>query len=226
MKVLKSDSDKINNMISQILNNPESDKSIQLIEDFFNPKQSIGNIRLWFNKAAGFQLSQHILNNIKKIIIKPKSAEVFIIRAIIQHQQSLNSDDIKQWLSYVKESDRRTIAMSVILNHRFTNIDIKLQLVEEMLQHVNYISDVFEKLGKLLANDSSGLWSQVFTVIIKLINADNSLSELLASKWVNSNHGTFLDLYASHRDIECRLLYDKTGKLQYLSKETKDIFIF
>lgn len=224
---LKSDSDKINTIITQILNNPTSNKSLKLVEDFFNPKQSIENIRMWFNKVPGFQLSHNILDNIKKIIIKPKSVEVYIIRDIMQHQQSLSNDDIEQWLSYIKkESDRRTLAMSVILNHRFTNIDIKLQLVEEMLHHVNYISDVFEKLGALLANDSSGLWTKVFTLIIELIKLDNNLSDLLATKWVDSNYGAFLDLYASHRDIECKLLYEKTRKLQYISNETKDIFIF
>ena len=68
------------------------------------------------------------------------------------------------------------------------------------------------------------IWKEIFYVVVDYINGKNKPSESCAEQW--TRHGGFLNLYAQHRDIESHLLYEKTTLLQYLSEETKDIFVF
>ncbi len=220
------DSRVLNDWITILLNDSKSPESLKFRKEFFNPKQSIYNIRLWFNKCPGLQLTSEELENIKNVIVKPSSSDVFIINSIIAHQISFNNDDIEKWVSYVRKLDIRVIAMTVILKETVTNLDLKLELAQKLLTHINFVGMVFDKMGLLLANDSTGIWNKIFNLIVDMINKEDMYSESIANNWIHSKQVAFFDLYASHRDIESRLLYEKTGKIQYLSKEAQNVFIF
>lgn len=215
---------RVNEIINAIERRPYNDDVLNLRKEIFVPKQTIGNIRKWFNKLSSLKLTSSELKIVEKIIVKPKSTEVFIVNNIIKYQD-LSNTEIERWISYVPENSLRSIAMSVIFKPMYDNTQIKLMLVKKLLSHINYIDTVFDNLENNLRY-AGVFWKEVFDLIITMIKKDDSIAEKIATKWTQSKDVEYLDSYAYHLNIESRLLYEKTGKMQYLSKTTKEIFIF
>lgn len=215
---------RVNEIINAIERRPYNDDVLNLRKEIFVPKQTIGNIRKWFNKLSTLKLTSSELKIVEKIIVKPKSTEVFIVNNIIKYQD-LSNTEIERWISYVPENSLRSIAMSVIFKPMYDNTQIKLMLVGKLLSHINYIDNVFDNLANNMRYQGV-FWKEVFNLIIIMIKKEDSIAEKIATKWTQSKDVEYLDSYAYHLNIESRLLYEKTGKLQYLSKTTKEIFIF
>lgn len=202
-----------------------SDKALNFRKEFFNPKQKLSIIRWWFDKFPTIQLTKNELDVIKKIIVKPKSTEWTIVKDIINFQGNLSGDEIDEWFKTIRPNDIRAVSLTYITNTKTTNIDYKMELFENLLNHINYIGSAIFLLNQKLTNShSDDLYKALFYKTVDYINNNNVNSALVAEHW--SRDGKFLNLYAMHRDIVSKLLYEKTGLNQYLSKAAKDIFLF
>ena len=202
-----------------------SDKALNFRKEFFNPKQKLSFIRWWFDKFSTIQLTKNELDVIKKIIVKPKSTEWTIVKDIINFQENLSGDEIDEWFKTIRPNDIRVVSLAYISNTKSTNIDYKIELFENLLNHINYINSAIVLLNLKLTNSHSDeLYKSLFYKVVDYINTNNTNSALVAEHW--AKEGQFLNLYAYHRDIVSKLLYEKTGLEQYLSKAAKDTFLF
>ena len=201
-----------------------SDKALNFRKEFFNPKQKLSIIRWWFKKFPTIQLTKNELDVIKKIIVKPKSTEWTIVKDIINFQENLSSDEIDEWFKTIRPNDIRAVSLEYISNTKSTNIDYKIELFENLLNHINYIGSAIFLLNRKITSNNADIYNKLFYKTVDYINNNNVNSVLVAEHW--SRDGKFLNLYAMHRDIVSKLLYEKTGLNQYLSKAAKDIFLF
>ncbi len=203
-----------------------SDKALNFRKEFFNPKQKLSFIRWWFDKFKfpTIQLTKNELDVIKKIIVKPKSTEWTIVKDIINFQENLSSDEIDEWFKTIKPNDIRSVSLTYITNTKSTNIDYKVELFENLLNHINYIGSAIFLLNRKITSNNADIYDKLFYKTVDYINNNNVNSVLVAEHW--SRDGKFLNLYAMHRDIVSKLLYEKTGLNQYLSTAAKDIFLF
>lgn len=201
-----------------------SDKALNFRKEFFNPRQKLSIIRWWFDKFPTIQLTKNELDVIKKIIVKPKSTECTIVKDIINFQENLSSDEIDEWFKTIKPNDIRSVSLTYITKTKSTNIDYKVELFENLLNHINYIGSAIFLLNRKITSNNADIYDKLFYKTVDYINNNNVNSALVAEHW--SKDGKFLNLYAMHRDIVSKLLYEKTGLNQYLSKAAKDIFLF
>lgn len=201
-----------------------SDKALNFRKEFFNPKQKLSFIRWWFDKFPTIQLTKNELDVIKKIIVKPKSTEWTIVKDIINFQENLSGDEIDEWFKTIRPNDIRAVSLTYITNTKTTNIDYKMELFENLLNHINYTGSVIFLLNRKITSNNADIYDKLFYKTVDYINNNNVNSALVAEHW--SRDGKFLNLYAMHRDIVSKLLYEKTGLNQYLSKAAKDIFLF
>ncbi len=201
-----------------------SDKALNFRKEFFNPKQKLSFIRWWFDKFSTIQLTKNELDVIKKIIVKPRSTEWTIVKDIINFQENLSSDEIDEWFKTIKPNDIRSVSLTYITNTKTTNIDYKMELFENLLNHINYTGSVIFLLNRKITSNNADIYDKLFYKTVDYINNNNVNSALVAEHW--SRDGKFLNLYAMHRDIVSKLLYEKTGLEQYLSKAAKDTFLF
>ncbi len=201
-----------------------SDKALNFRKEFFNPKQKLSFIRWWFDKFSTIQLTKNELDVIKKIIVKPRSTEWTIVKDIINFQENLSSDEIDEWFKTIKPNDIRSVSLTYITNTKTTNIDYKMELFENLLNHINYTGSVIFLLNRKITSNNADIYDKLFYKTVDYINNNNVNSALVAEHW--SRDGKFLNLYAMHRDIVSKLLYEKTGLNQYLSTAAKDIFLF
>lgn len=201
-----------------------SDKALNFRKEFFNPKQKLSFIRWWFDKFSTIQLTKNELDVIKKIIVKPRSTEWTIVKDIINFQENLSSDEIDEWFKTIKPNDIRSVSLTYITNTKTTNIDYKMELFENLLNHINYTGSVIFLLNRKITSNNADIYDKLFYKTVDYINNNNVNSVLVAEHW--SRDGKFLNLYAMHRDIVSKLLYEKTGLNQYLSTAAKDIFLF
>lgn len=201
-----------------------SDKALNFRKKFFNPKQKLSFIRWWFDKFPTIQLTKNELDVIKKIIVKPKSTEWTIVKDIINFQENLSGDEIDEWFKTIRPNDIRAVSFTYITNTKTTNIDYKMELFENLLNHINYIGSAIFLLNRKITSNNADIYDKLFYKTVDYINNNNVNSALVAEHW--SRDGKFLNLYAMHRDIVSKLLYEKTGLNQYLSTAAKDIFLF
>ncbi len=201
-----------------------SDKALNFRKEFFNPKQKLSFIRWWFDKFSTIQLTKNELDVIKKIIVKPRSTEWTIVKDIINFQENLSSDEIDEWFKTIKPNDIRSVSLTYITNTKTTNIDYKMELFENLLNHINYTGSVIFLLNRKITSNNADIYDKLFYKTVDYINNNNVNSALVAEHW--SRDGKFLNLYAMHRDIVSKLLYEKTGLNQYLSTAAKDTFLF
>ena len=201
-----------------------SDKALNFRKEFFNPKQKLSFIRWWFDKFPTIQLTKNELDVIKKIIVKPRSTEWTIVKDIINFQENLSSDEIDEWFKTIKPNDIRSVSLTYITNTKTTNIDYKMELFENLLNHINYTGSVIFLLNRKITSNNADIYDKLFYKTVDYINNNNVNSALVAEHW--SRDGKFLNLYAMHRDIVSKLLYEKTGLNQYLSTAAKDTFLF
>ena len=201
-----------------------SDKALNFRKEFFNPRQKLSIIRWWFDKFPAIQLTKNELDVIKKIIVKPKSTEWTIVKDIINFQENLSGDEIDEWFKTIRPNDIRAVSLTYITNTKTTNIDYKMELFENLLNHINYTGSVIFLLNRKITSNNADIYDKLFYKTVDYINNNNVNSALVAEHW--SRDGKFLNLYAMHRDIVSKLLYEKTGLNQYLSTAAKDIFLF
>ena len=201
-----------------------SDKALNFRKEFFNPKQKLSFIRWWFDKFPTIQLTKNELDVIKKIIVKPKSTEWTIVKDIINFQENLSGDEIDEWFKTIRPNDIRVVSLAYISNTKSTNIDYKIELFENLLNHINYIGSAIFLLNRKITSNNADIYNKLFYKTVDYINNNNVNSVLVAEHW--SRDGKFLNLYAMHRDIVSKLLYEKTGLNQYLSTAAKDTFLF
>lgn len=201
-----------------------SDKALNFRKEFFNPRQKLSIIRWWFDKFPAIQLTKNELDVIKKIIVKPKSTEWTIVKDIINFQENLSGDEIDEWFKTIRPNDIRAVSLTYITNTKTTNIDYKMELFENLLNHINYTGSVIFLLNRKITSNNADIYDKLFYKTVDYINNNNVNSALVAEHW--SRDGKFLNLYAMHRDIVSKLLYEKTGLNQYLSTTAKDIFLF
>ncbi len=208
-------------IVDSIRNNPTSPKSLGYREQFFIRKQKIAKIRYFF-AAVTAQLTPAELDVVKSIIVKPKSSEWSVISRIIQFQNHLTGEQVLEWFECITPANRLSVAISVISDTRFKDVDYKLSLAKDMLKHVNYRRPLLLKLDNLLV-DGYEWWDKIFDLVIESINDGTELSTDLLRMWSETKN---LDSYAGKKNVLSMPLYEKTGKEQYLPKEAKDIFMF
>lgn len=211
-------------IIKILSNEPTSERAMQKRKDFFHPKQKLACIRYFFNNLPQLILTDDELSNIKRIIVKPKSSEWSIIGKIIKYQTPLDEQQLVEWFNCVQPLDRRSIAMVVIGNYKISNIGLKLQLVKEMMEHVNYIKPVIDFVDAGVQYEDIPLYKSIVEIVLEYINKDDEYSKVALKQWVL--YGKHLNKYAEKYQMVSMSLYRETGLEHYLPKEAKDIFVF
>lgn len=211
-------------LTGQIFSHPNGDIAKKLRQSFFHPKQKIVKIRYWFDKIPQVTLNNDELKIIRKIVVKPKSTEWSVIKNIIKFQQQLTGDEVVEWFKELKPSERNPVSIYFIMDKRVKDVDFKVELVKELLDHYNYQRPIIQTLDDELSLDYDGFWEKVFYLVVGMINENDTRSKRMAEIWANETN--FLNLYALHRDISSFLLYEFTGLEQYLPKVAKDVFLF
>lgn len=211
-------------LITAIIQNPESEFSKKARKKFFLEQQKIAAIRYWFDRAPKIQLSLEELSIIKNIILSCDWPPWPIIRTIIEYQKKLTETEIIELFTFIPKPERKRVSLTIICDNRVTDINLKKKLAEELLNQEGFDSMIISKLDMELSNDETGIWKEIFYIVVNLIKKEDIEAKRLAEIWVKES--TFLDLYAYHRDIESKILYELTGKIQYIPKEAQDIFMF
>lgn len=215
----------LNSLFETLKENPNSTESLKVRSNFFVPGQKIAYLRYFFNRLPYLKLTDGELSVIRRVIVKPKSAEWSIIKEIIKYQTQLNESQILEWFNYIPELSRLPVAMSIISNNRVYDNDFKLKLVRDMMNHINYMKDVIMYLDTEIQYEPNlPFYKSVADVILEYINRSDSISLHVAKLW--TQYSKNLDGYAKNQQLTSPLLYQLTRLEQYLPTTAKDIFIF
>ena len=215
-------------MFGELKKDSMSETSLKLRRDFFIPNQKLDKLRYFFNNVTTMRLTDDELQNIKQVIVKPKSANWPIIQEIIKYQHHLTSEQIVEWFNCIKEHDRLTVSMSMIENKWVKDDALKLELAAGMLKHINYIRPLIRAVDNATKGNPlelpAKLWDDIFLTIIDAINSGDTMSSVVAKIYTMETKS--FDSIAKRLGISSLLLYQYTGLDQYLPQEAKDIFMF
>ena len=156
-KLSKDEIKQLDLMFGELKKDSMSETSLKVRRDFFIPNQKLDKLRYFFNNVTTMRLTDDELQNIKQVIVKPKSANWPIIQEIIKYQHHLTSEQIVEWFNCIKGHDRLTVSMSMIENTWVKDDALKLELVAGMLKHINYIRPLIRTVDS--ATKGGILWS-------------------------------------------------------------------
>lgn len=220
----KNEASEMSNMINIIVNDTKSTTALNARKELFNPKQKLAKLRFYFDRIPSIKLTDEELDSIKKVIVKPKSAAWSIIKEIIKYQKQLSESQVIEWFEYIQPLDRLAVSMVIIEDSRITDIDYKLNLVKNLLDHVNYRRSVITFLDNNITANPEELIEKIFWIIMNLINVGNDKSKQIANLIVKETK--FCEPFAHKHDVTSIVLYEITKNEQYLPSEAKDIFMF
>lgn len=215
---------KLRKITSIIRANPTSKDSKKQRLYIFDSNQKKAVIIYWFDRLSEIPLTLDEIHVVKTFLKGQSKSDWQIIKNLILNQKILDTQQKIELIDIISDEKRKDLLTNIIVTNKKLDFSFRLLMVQRLLRNDDYLELMLMNVDRnLLKKEDVPFWSIVFDLILDALENNADYAKKITNCW--NNDCIFIDSYAADKKIESKVLFDITGKTQYLPQVAKDIFM-